>query len=500
MSEVIKEMDSNRASQPSEVKVFSCSLKELLEVNFVVTKQERVLYIPEYQRPYVWQEKQINSLLSSIEEHNTSDMQGEKPNYYLGSIILHETETEYRIIDGQQRILTSLLLNRFLEKDQQVNTDLKITASKSIASIKRNFAYLGTIKDGKVFEFREYDFSAIKFDELNVTLVVTNSEDLAFKFFETNNTGGVRLSGTDIMKAHHLRAVKLTKEINYQAQKWESQNFEKIEAIAQMLTKIRYWDNRHWKQFPKRNAPPKIKQAIVDEFTLLTKGDKDVSYHHSAVVKKNGQTTQMHESPYKMIKQPLANGTNTLDYINDYVSLYIDLFEEYKNYELSDEFIYFNKQMLTGEYSNHLPKLLTQIAIVAYVSRFGFNRLYEASLLIFRAVYSLRLKQSKIVESSISKFVFDNQFIDNILEVFTVDELFLYLKKYTFNLDSNAIENAKGKLLSKGNFMRSLNSYFGEEIKLPEGYKKLGKEESIATDLLKAIENKIKEIKKKDDK
>lgn len=37
-------------------------------------------------------------------------------------------------------------------------------------------------------------------------------------------------------------------------------------------------------------------------------------------------------------------------------------------------------------------------------------------------------------EDSIFKFVYDNQFIDNILEVYTTAELFNYLKKFSIPL------------------------------------------------------------------
>ena len=38
----------------------------------------------------------------------------------------------------------------------------------------------------------------------------------------------------------------------------------------------------------------------------------------------------MHESHIKQLKQPLSDGNNTLDYINDYVHLYDILFNKNK--------------------------------------------------------------------------------------------------------------------------------------------------------------------------
>lgn len=52
-------------------------------------------HIPEYQRAYVWGDKQINALVYSL-----------KNNMPLGTIILYEQNGTYSIVDGQQRLTT----------------------------------------------------------------------------------------------------------------------------------------------------------------------------------------------------------------------------------------------------------------------------------------------------------------------------------------------------------------------------------------------------------
>lgn len=66
------------------------------------------LPIPEYQRPYCWQDKQLHGLLLDIESHaalKTDDDIGLP--YYLGIPILHRDGGNLNIIDGQQRIRTA---------------------------------------------------------------------------------------------------------------------------------------------------------------------------------------------------------------------------------------------------------------------------------------------------------------------------------------------------------------------------------------------------------
>ena len=193
----------------------------------------------------------------------------------------------------------------------------------------------------------------------------------------------------------------------------------------------------------------------------------------------------MPESTYKQLKQPLSDGNNTLDYINDYISLYYILFKNKNDHRIDDRFYEFRDKLLHGRDGTVFLKELMEISIIAYVSRFGFYRLFEASLLLYRAVYSLRVSNARNVrEDSVFKFVQNNQFVDNILEVFTPDELFLFLKKlrYTFNTD-NAEQNK-----SKGKHIYTLQQYFSD-IKNVEHYSKYPKE--FDKQLMIAIKEKI---------
>ncbi len=444
---------------PKSLQVASCTLSELLDTTNTTipnTTLHGQLTIPEYQRPYVWKEKHINRLLSDLMEYSKNTAV-DKPMYYLGSIIIHNDQGKLKIIDGQQRITTALLIQKI--KDASFKSGISYTSSISVENIKYNLSYLKSIQKDDVFEFRDMNvFNKIDFDSINVTIVVTDTEDLAYTFFETQNTGGVRLSGSDILKAHHLRAIDSKKVINYQARKWESIDSDNVENVIKNLTKIRFWDNRKWRQFPFYRDEGRIKDAIIDEYTRkVNRSSEDVSYYYSAVQNVDGRLLQMHESSYKQLKQPLSNGNNTLDYINDYIELNGILFKSNNDHRIDDRFYDFRKEVLHGRDGTIFLKELMEICVIAYVSRFGFFRLFEASLWIYRAIYSLRVSNARNVrEDSVFKFVYDNQFVDNILEVFTPDELFLYLKKFGYSFDTaNADENK-----SKGKHINTLRAYF----------------------------------------
>lgn len=472
--------------------VLSCTLAELLECNHKKISTSDVkgkLTIPEYQRPYVWAEKQINNILDDWLEYK-SVKKTNTPLYYLGTIILHKDGGNLNIIDGQQRITTLLLIQKI--KNKEIHSDITFTNPKSIEQINKNLSYLKAINNNKVFEYSEQNvIENIDFNQINITLIITQNEDLAYTFFETQNTGGVRLSGSDILKAYHLRAVKKTQMINHQARRWEVYDSNDIEGIVRLLTKVRFWDNRHWKKFPFYRDERGIKQSIVDEFTMNTKSNNEnISYHFSAVAKLGDRLVQMHESQYKMLKQPLSNGNNTLDYINEYVELYFILFRKNEYYLIDNRFYELRNKLLNSSNGTVFLRELFEISILSYVSRFGFHRLFEASLWIFRAIYSQRVSSKRnIREDSIFKFVYDNQFIDNILEVFTPEELFTFLKKFRYNFNNdNLVEEGKEKNTVKTRYINSLNSYF-DDMKRTEYYFKNLDEFDI--DLRKAISKKI---------
>lgn len=471
-----------------DVRVVSCTLEELLNTDNTCIPNTNIqgqLTIPEYQRPYVWKEKQINQLLNDFIEYSKLESK-ENPMYYLGSIILHQDKEKLKIIDGQQRITTSLLLEKI--KNPSVKSGINYSAALSVNNIKYNLSYLQSIKNKEIFDFRETNpLDIINFQKVNITLIVTATEDLAYTFFETQNTGGVRLSGSDIVKAHHLRSLPNRKLVNYQAKRWETIDSQNLERIIELLTKIRFWDNRKWRQYPFYRNKRDIKSIIIDEYTLNTKKNtEDISYFYSAVKFQNGRKMQMHESLYKQIKQPLANGNNTLDYINEYVSLYEMLFGKKQDHNIEDAFYDFYKKVLHGHNGTVFLKELFQISIIAYVSRFGFFRLFEASLWLYRVIFSLRVSYNRnIRENSVFKFVFDNQFIDNIIEVFTPDELFLFLKKFRYSF---SIENIEKN--SKNDHIETLRAFFGaKRIKRNTFYKQ--EPSSFDYDFVAAINNKL---------
>ena len=70
------------------------------------------LRVPTYQRPYKWSLQNASELLNDIIENIDKGFQ-----YRVGSVILHREDDSFFIVDGQQRILTLILISLVLDSN-----------------------------------------------------------------------------------------------------------------------------------------------------------------------------------------------------------------------------------------------------------------------------------------------------------------------------------------------------------------------------------------------
>ena len=65
--------------------------------------------VPDYQREYVWTEKEVQQLLEDVNEQFDT---GEHREYFIGTVLVSPTQQKnhFEVIDGQQRLTTFFLL------------------------------------------------------------------------------------------------------------------------------------------------------------------------------------------------------------------------------------------------------------------------------------------------------------------------------------------------------------------------------------------------------
>jgi uncharacterized protein with ParB-like and HNH nuclease domain len=443
-------------SDNREVRVESINLTELF------TKK---LAIPEYQRPYVWQQANIDSLLEEIhihEEYKSST----KPMFFVGSIVLHhDAENNMNIIDGQQRITTLSILAKIL---QQKDYPIYYNNLLSQQNIFNNYSYLVQRKD---------TLSALDFDKINVVVITTNRQDDAYNFFETLNTGGKRLSGLDILKAHHLRSLPAY-EIDSYAELWEKEQAHLSESLK-LLIKARSWNYLKFVAVPsKRSGLAAWKQIITDEFaSALTANNENIAYN-ILLKKANSFTTPGNEYA---IRQPVGNGENFINYFLSYVQLYKALFVNLNAHD--DIYKKFTSTIILNWHDGTVDmRALYQLALLCYVSRFGMENLTRVSLLLFRHIYSLRVSTpGRVMEATVVNHMIHTNIIERILNSYSESDVLKYLSTFPYEFNTENMDKIKGRFVAKislflgtipldhSNYDQQLKNYINNKTAITNG-------------------------------
>ena len=102
--------------------------------------------IPDYQRGYRWQPKQVEQLLNDLWEFASSNkftlINSNKSHYCLQPIVVAQRENgEWEVIDGQQRLTTIwLLLNHIEEPEYEIDFETRKNQSCNIDEYYRELA------------------------------------------------------------------------------------------------------------------------------------------------------------------------------------------------------------------------------------------------------------------------------------------------------------------------------------------------------------------------
>ncbi len=241
-----------------EVRFFQTNFGELMSLP---------LNIPEYQRNYCWDKDNIANLWESLAS-TTSDI-------HLGNIILQERDGKFDVIDGQQRLITLTLFAMALGYCHalpllkcRLRSTLSATNLSNAKHVVKSLCQQRqrTIKD----IFAEQDGRSIRFGIL--VLNKNTSLDLAYTFFNSQNSKGVPLSDYDLLKAHHLQYIANNAQARHLAARWDrllsqipSQNSDSITAgtdlkntLGRHILRLRSW--------MRLNDTPQSDHAVRNEY------------------------------------------------------------------------------------------------------------------------------------------------------------------------------------------------------------------------------------------
>lgn len=238
---------------------------EQKSIKVLFQDKKSIFLIPDFQRPYAWEENECQKLWDDLWEFafpdNDTKSFNESSEYYLGSIIAYRNNSKFEIIDGQQRITTLMLLLRALlpkfnkpKDDDSIKRKLDLKSCISVKdktknSEKKEFRiprlesevilensnselkdllssdtdeYNGKslyAKNYKIFcdnikKFNE-DFSGYIgtlvdriLDNCIILFITTDDYDSALRIFSTLNDRGMPLSDADIFKSQMYKFYK----------------------------------------------------------------------------------------------------------------------------------------------------------------------------------------------------------------------------------------------------------------------------------------------------
>lgn len=181
--------------------------------------------IAHYQRPYSWSDSHVlsftSNLISSIEDHSCINSLAD-----IGLVIVEKKGDHEYIADGQQRLLTFLMLywalfydphssklykigqsknnrcSQILSSATDIETLTRLIHAREIIRDKLRYTPITGNRDQKYQKLANVSMGLLEFNNTN-----GKSNNLIINLFEEVNTTGKLLNGGQILKARHLGKV-----------------------------------------------------------------------------------------------------------------------------------------------------------------------------------------------------------------------------------------------------------------------------------------------------
>lgn len=356
-------------------------VEELLKMNLV---------IPPYQRPYKWQIQNMEDLVNDISnaiadaERSRSEFK-----YRIGTIILHRDGNKLNIVDGQQRIISLILINLYLDKHFKCSLLKKSYDSRiTQANMHANYQFVSewfSLKPNAKQSFVD----AMK-NILEVVVIEVDRITEAFQLFDSQNTRGKALDPHDLLKAYHLREMKqYPYEMEHAVTKWEAKDTKCIRDLFDLyLFPIWNW-SRGKKSRPFTANEIDTYKGIVESstYTYARRASKAM--------------------PYFQITEPFIAGNDFFEMVDHYICLLEDIETEIKNKEEFKEF-YKISEVKTHSVGFGYAKNLFYCGLLMYYDKFhNFDEM--AVKKIFTWAFMIRVDMENLGFDSVNKYAVGEQ-------------------------------------------------------------------------------------------
>lgn len=433
--------------------------------------------IPEYQRPYRWDEQKATDLLNDFNEFFLND-QNKAQEYYMGSILFFKNvESDvYEVIDGQQRLTTLILLEVALTGHLMPEKQLKYNSHTSFLNIKKIRTYFEGRKE-LLLKLQEHNF----LKRLCLTIVVSDNEDNAFAFFESNNNRGVSLSADDYLKAYHLRAVSSEYLQEDLAQEWERKTFNAqrindaetglIHLFYNILYRSRSWRGKDTRQPSKplvlETFQKQTKKSLKPNVFPLFASSQNLRYKEidldqsEPLVEYQENNLAKTTLPFA-IRQPIYKGYHFFQYVDKYHEIYLELLRNKSDQHEVHKMRKFYDDVYDKNMSVFLRHYM-QLLLVTYYDRFSDDQLYKAVQYFDYFIGSIRIDKyyvrEEAVKNSLTKDI-DHNLLDIISNAYLPDEIFDFITAQNKVMESYKNESLEGNDGVRAQYKQRLLLYY----------------------------------------
>ncbi len=478
----------------SPIQAFACTANDLFSFGGAYSFK-----IPDYQRPYVWNAGHIAVFFRDLDTYLKQIAEGhEAPRnrFYFGTILLHRTAGNvYSIIDGQQRLTTLLILDYVLNRSSSLletkSDHFKLCFGSRIS--KENIRYNRIIMENNPLSVPPAAVLARLLEYIAFTVIVTSFEDDAFIFFDTQNSRGVTLGATDLLKAYHLRGLRGREDQQaYFARQWDHDNRGQF---LQGLFKQGLWRGRRWRG---KRVEYEDRDQLLEEFQRRTKkaaGEDKISifpgransfasssFTADGTVRIEGEVPadirDARNYPFSL-RQPIEKGAAFFLFSSKYAALYRYLFEQEDELEPAVRDLREFYVQVYEPISQFLRQLF-ELCILLYFDRFGPNQLLAFSLWLDYLLGAYRVGQKSIVEQTPVKILRDEEqnLLDIIANAYLPEEVFEFILAISDEAAYREEEIGEGRRVRE-QYKRNILTYYGRERGTHLGKKKTWIDEKL---------------------
>ncbi len=460
-------------------------------------KAKWALALDTYQRGFVWGKDEVNQLADDLQKYQ--NVSGSKPDYYMGSILIHEHEDRKKqyIIDGQQRLTALSVLYHRLCQRLPANFEL-IYSPKSATHIRQAATVYASVAMPNAEIFNRIIFTVIR----------VKSVDLAFTFFDTQNNRGVPLHATDLLKAYHLREVncadaKQTEALQtICAKRWEDLQEGKpvmshdkefaVSLFEKFLWRARYWTGKRIEPINRNALETEFQKEAFEagktldtiplyrsrnnrlgtSLTLNTNGYSEI---RGSSISLSPEATTL---PFA-IRQPIHKGIGFFLYADKYAALLRNLVSSPTTEPEIERFrgVYNDLVMDNSMYLREIFLL----ASLLYVDQFGDEKLWEFSLRLEYALGAIRLEKAQVRYETAQNFLKnpEQNFLDVIANSYHPDQATNFLVKNSVTQRIYATETVTAGEKVQGIYKKAVLNYFQKSNDTPLAEKHLWIDEKL---------------------